>query len=77
MRPTGEDIGALFAQEIREKRRARGGQVVAKKRPGVVYLPDSRVGGYWQVAAVLVKVDIGSGQVLVNRWPLLADRARQ
>ncbi|MCL6612478.1 MAG: hypothetical protein K6T66_13135 [Peptococcaceae bacterium] len=60
------DIAGLLEQDAREKRRNRGGQAVAKKRPRVLLMPASN----WKTAAVLVKVDIASGAVLVNRWPL-------
>lgn len=58
------NVARLLEQDAREKRRARGGLAVAKKRPRVLLMPASN----WKVAGVLVRVDIVTGAVL--EWRL-------
>ncbi|WP_338826273.1 hypothetical protein MTBGP_09760 [Moorella thermoacetica] len=67
------DIARLLAEDARDKRKARGGRVISKKRPKVVIMPDSQHGEapWWKIAPDILRVDIATGRVLVNRWPLL------
>lgn len=69
-----ENIDRLFHEDIREKRRARGGQFVGKKSPRVLILPSYMEKGrgppWWAVAPTLVWVNIETGEVYVNRWPV-------
>lgn len=68
-----ENIDRLFHEDVRDKRRARGGQVIGKKNPRALILPSSlekgRAPPWWQVAPPVVWVDIQTGEVYVNRWP--------
>lgn len=66
------DITALLAQDNREKRQAKGGQAVGKKRPRALVMPSTLTGGrpYSGLSAPpIVKVCIVTGRILIWRWP--------
>lgn len=68
-----ENIDRLFYEDARDKRRARGGQFVGKKSPRVLVLPSAMEGRgppWWTQAPDIVWVNIITGEVLLNRWPL-------
>jgi len=66
------DAAKVFREEAREKAKARPKVVVGKKRPRQVITLSSfkEVTPWWRTAPSLVWVDIPTGQVLINRWPL-------
>lgn len=68
------DVARLLAEDVRDKRKARGGRAISKKRPKVVIMPDSQHGKdpWLKVAQDILRVNIASGWVLMNRWPLPA-----
>jgi hypothetical protein len=68
------DVARLLAEDARDKRKARGGRAISKKRPKVVIMPDSQHGKdpWWKVAPDILRVDIATGRVLVNQWQLPA-----
>lgn len=76
-----EEVERLLAEDIREKRRARGGQFVGKKSPRVLILPghleDKRAPPWWQIAPPVVWVNIVTGEVLLNRWPVPDENYRK
>jgi hypothetical protein len=73
-----EDFREIFYTDLREKRLARPKQIIGKKKPGKVVTPSDlkpvsapgKTPAWWKVAPALVHVDIVTGQVLLNRWPL-------
>ena len=69
---TAGEVAQLLREDNREKRRARGGQAVAKKRPRVLITPAmlERTLIWWRVAPALVHIRISDGAVLAWRWPL-------
>lgn len=64
------DIARLLAEDARDKRMARGGQVVGKVAPRVIRAPSDLDGAWWRRAPPIVHVRIADGVVLVFRWPL-------
>ncbi|MEW6274940.1 MAG: helix-turn-helix domain-containing protein [Bacillota bacterium] len=66
------DADQAFREEVREKAKARPKVAVGKKRPRQLITPSCfrEVIPWWKVAPPLVWVDIFTGRVLVNRWPL-------
>ncbi|MBE3585824.1 MAG: helix-turn-helix domain-containing protein [Thermoanaerobacter sp.] len=57
-----------FYEDVKQKAAARPKVVVGKKRPR--QLVTLSAGPWWREAPAVVWVDIITGQVLVNRWPL-------
>jgi len=74
-----EDIVSLLAEDARQKRLARGRPgLVGKKKPRKLINPsdlENRRRGppWWQVAEIILQVDILTGEVLLDRlaelWP--------
>ncbi|MCL6449060.1 MAG: hypothetical protein K6U04_13095 [Armatimonadetes bacterium] len=71
------EIDRMLADDNREKRKARGGQFVGKKSPRMLVLPshlEGRGPPWWRTAPPVVWVNIVTGEVYVNRWPLEENR---
>lgn len=66
------NVAQVFREEVQEKAKARPKAAIDKKRPRQFVTPSSfkEVAPWWKVAPALVWVNIFTGQVLVNRWPL-------
>lgn len=67
-----EEFRELFLADLREKAKARSKQTVAKKKPRMIVTPSDfkKYTPWWRTAPPVVWVNIPTGQVLVNRWPL-------
>ncbi|MCL6447850.1 MAG: hypothetical protein K6U04_06805 [Armatimonadetes bacterium] len=61
-----------FFEDLWEKAKARPKQAIGKKKPRQLITPSSfkELTPWWKAAPDILWVNILTGQVLVNRWPL-------
>lgn len=62
-----QDLAKVLIDDQRRKKQARGGQAVAKKRPKSVTMPSQIDKHYWRSAPAMLKVDIATGEILIDR----------